>query len=193
MVTFWPGDSTCTPALTTSMPGRSPDAMTASLPSAVAICTVCDFTVMLGLSSTHTALAWPSRHRALVGSLITGCPCAPLKPFGTTDTVAPSGGGGVAFCSASLTKNVRVAGSALAATSRTVALSTAAWLSCAQPRTLATMPSLMPLTLSSGTEKTTSRGPSAAMRTTGAPAATTCPGSASIAVTMPATSAFSTA
>ena len=47
----------------------------------------------------------------------------------------------------------------------------------------------MSATLSSGTENTTSRGPSCAMRTTGVPAATTCPGSASMAVTTPETSA----
>ncbi|OQC04132.1 MAG: hypothetical protein BWX79_02549 [Alphaproteobacteria bacterium ADurb.Bin100] len=43
--------------------------------------------------------------------------------------------------------------------------------------------------LSSGTANTTSRGPSWAMRTTGVPAATTWPASASTAVTTPDTSA----
>ena len=45
--------------------------------------------------------------------------------------------------------------------------------------------------MSSGTANTTSRGPSCAMRTTGVPAATTWPGSASMAVTTPDTSATS--
>ena len=47
----------------------------------------------------------------------------------------------------------------------------------------------MAATLSSGTENTTSRGPSWAIRTTGVPADTTCPTSASMAVTTPDTSA----
>ena len=72
--TFWPGDSTCTPAATTSMPGARPEAMTASLPSAVATCTGCERTVRLAGSSTQTALPLPSWRRALVGSLSTGAP-----------------------------------------------------------------------------------------------------------------------
>jgi hypothetical protein len=71
MVTFCPGESTCTPAATTIMPGAMPEAMTASLPSAVATCTGCERTVMLGLSSTHTAEPLPSWRSALVGSFIT--------------------------------------------------------------------------------------------------------------------------
>ena len=52
---------------------------------------------------------------------------------------------------------------------------------------------LTSVTLSSGTEKTTSRGPSCASRTTGAPAVTTIPGSASTPVITPLASATSAA
>src|SRR6185369_11924484 len=118
MVTFWPGDSTCTPAETTSIPGCRPAEMTASLPSAVAISTGCDDTVMVDLSRTQTAVPCPSLRSALVGSLITGVP-AKLNARGDTYTVAPSAG--VAEASSdTLTGKVRVTGSALADTSRTL-------------------------------------------------------------------------
>src|SRR6185369_5750793 len=95
MVTFWPGDSTCTPADTTSIPGRRPDATTASLPSAVAISIGCNATVMVDLSSTQTAVPCPSLRNALVGSLITGVP-AWLNACGDTLTVAPNAGAAAA-------------------------------------------------------------------------------------------------
>lgn len=90
-MTFWPGESTCTPAVTTSVPGATPPAITASLPSAVATCTGCDFTVIEPLSSTHTAVPPPSCRKALVGSLSTGAPLCD-SACGRAYTVAPSGG-----------------------------------------------------------------------------------------------------
>jgi hypothetical protein len=102
MVTFWPGESTWTPADTTFWPGCSPLAITASLPSAVAICTGCDRTVMVAVSSTHTAEPLPSWRSALVGSLMTpAVACAGTA--GTTYTVAPSGRASRACCAASVT------------------------------------------------------------------------------------------
>lgn len=63
----------------------------------------------------------------------------------------------------SLTAKVRVTGSALAATSRTTPCQV---VLAAHTRTATELPALMAATLSSGTENTTSRGPSWAMRTT---------------------------
>ena len=57
-MTFCPGESTCTPVATTCMPGVRPEATTASLPSAVAICTTCELTVLVAGSYTHTAVAF---------------------------------------------------------------------------------------------------------------------------------------
>ena len=82
MVTFCPGESTWTPADTTRMPGVSPPAMTAALPSAVAICTGWERTVMVASSSTHTAVASPSLRKALVGSLMAGVPARRIGPVG---------------------------------------------------------------------------------------------------------------
>ena len=83
---------------------------------------------------------------------------------------------------------MRVTASALAATSRTLPSIS---LPSDQPRTATAEPGLTSAARSSGTENTTSRAPSCAMRTTGVPAVTTWPGSASIAVMMPGTSATS--
>jgi hypothetical protein len=184
--TFCPGDSTCTPADTMVMPGCRPAAITASLPSAVATSTGCSFTVMVLRSSSQTAEPCPSWRSALVGILIT---CAPawLRACGATVMVAPSGGCAPGS-SETFTGYVRVAGSALAATSRMRPMSEpllAHW------RTATWVPARSAATLSSGTENTTSRGPSAAMRTTGVPAVTTWPTSASTAVITPETSATS--
>ena len=73
-MTFCPGESTCTPVATTCMPGVRPEATTASLPSAVAICTTCELTVLVAGSYTHTAVACPSWRNALVGSLMAATP-----------------------------------------------------------------------------------------------------------------------
>src|SRR3990167_7307798 len=184
METFWPGDSTCTPAITTCMPGCKPSATTASLPSAVATVMGCSFTVILALSSTHTAVDLPLDTLALVGSLMT---CTPLRSnaCGTTDTVVPSARESLAS-SATFTTKVRVTGSALAATSRTTPFTV---VLLAHTFTSTAEPALIMTTLSSGTENTTSRGPSWAICTTGVPALTTWPGSALMAGTPPAMSA----
>ena len=152
----------------------------------MAICTTCDLTVLVAGSYTHTAVDWPSCRSALVGSLMAAMP-AWLSALGVAYTVAPSAGASAASI-ATLTWKVRVAASALAATSRTRPVSV---LPPDQPRTATSEPVVICATLSSGTANTTSRGPSCAMRTTGAPADTTWPGSASIPVTTPDTSATS--
>ncbi|MNT54738.1 hypothetical protein D3C72_1919200 [compost metagenome] len=168
------------------MPGVRPAATTASLPSAVAICTTCDLMVLLAASYTQTAVDWPSWRRALVGSLMAAMP-AWLSALGVTYTVEPSAGASAPSMD-TLIWNVRVAASALAATSRTRPVRLAP---PDQPRTATSEPCVICATLSSGTANTTSRGPSWAMRTTGVPADTTWPGSASIPVTTPDTSATS--
>jgi hypothetical protein len=76
------------------------------------------FTVMLAGSSTQTAVACPSWRSALVGSLMT---CTPAWPSGAgvhVDRGAQRGR--IARASDTLTGKVRVTGSALAATSRTL-------------------------------------------------------------------------
>src|SRR5687768_11008136 len=144
MVTFWPADSTCTPAETTCMPGCSPAATTASLPSAVATWIGCDFSVMVDLSSTQNAVPCPSLRSALVGSLMTGAPAMP-SALGDTYTVAPSGGVAAAS-SETFTAYVRVTGSALAATSRILPASV---VLSVQERTETSEPGLRATTLSS--------------------------------------------
>ena len=57
---------------------------------------------MLAGSSTHTAVAWPSWRKAVVGSLMTGTPCAPASGS-VIYTVAPSGGGNWAASTDTLT------------------------------------------------------------------------------------------
>ena len=137
-------------------------------------------------SYTHTAVPWPCWRSAVVGSVMAGMPTW-LSTCGVTYTVAPNAGA-VAASMPTLMAKVRVTGSALAATSRTRPCSGAP---PAQARTPTAWPTCICATLSSGTANTTSRAPSWAMRTTGVPAATTWPGSASMAVTTPATSASS--
>ena len=104
-----------------------------------------------------------------------------------TVTVLPSTGS-ASLGRAALTTKVRVTLSALADTSRT-------WASKLLPschrRTATKLPAFKVANLSSATENTTSRGPSSAKRTTGCPAATTCPADVSMAVITPAPSACS--
>jgi hypothetical protein len=191
--TFCPGVSTCTPAVTTTSPWPRPCEMTASLPSAPATATGCRRTVMVPASTSHTAVRPLSSFRADSGSLATPDTCGKST---TTVMVWPRLTVSEAWLPRSaFTRNVRVTGSAAAAISRTCSGSQ----STAAPQARALKALGKPAnariwaTLSSGTENTTSRGPFCATRTTVAPAATTMPGSASTAVTTPATSLTSTA
>ena len=110
--------------------------------------------------------------------------------------VWPSRSAVAALPRSALTRKVRVTGSAAAAISRIVA-GTGSRVAApeshlnADPGCAAS--AWTSATLSSGTENTTSRGPSCARRSTGVPAATTMPGSASTAVITPAASATSAA
>src|SRR6185295_13350049 len=57
--TCWPGDSTCTPAVTTTCPGARPPATTTVLPSAPATwigCALTTITPLSFLSTNHTAV-----------------------------------------------------------------------------------------------------------------------------------------
>ncbi len=112
-----------------------------------------------------------------------------------TVAVWPSRGAVAALPRSALTRKVRVTGSAAAEISRIVAATSLPLLlqrrTCTGAWRAAT--AWTSATLSSGTEKTTSRGPSCARRSTGAPAATTMPGSTSTPVITPPASAVSAA
>jgi hypothetical protein len=105
---------------------------------------------------------------ALVGSLMT---CTPLRSSacGTTDTVAPNASVfGKRHLDAKRARHrVRAGGH--------FTHHALEYMFGAHTRTSTPEPTLIMETLSSGTANTTSRGPSWAMRTTGVPAATTCP------------------
>ena len=163
--------------------------MTASLPSAPAICTARELTVMAWLSTSHTLLRPCSSRKADSGSLVTPGVCGSST---CTAAVCPRRMPlAAALPMSALTRKVRVTGSAAAEISRIVAGSGSPvaphrrTLKC--PGFVAS--ALINPTLSSGTANTTSRGPSCARRSTGVPAAATMPGSSSTAVTTPLASA----
>ena len=191
--TFWPGAQHVHARGHDPTAGREPAMTIASLPSAPPTCTGCGTAVIDAGSTIQTdaaALVLLQRRQRHPGDARRAV--ARRSP---RVAVWPSRGAVAALPRSALTRKVRVTGSAAAEISRIVAGTS---LPVAAPEAhlgpgLTRGDRLTSATLSSGTEKTTSRGPSCARRSTGAPAATTMPGSTSTPVITPLASAISAA
>ncbi len=85
MVTFWPGLSRLTPAVTTDWPGLTPLDNTRSLPAAPA--TVTGTSLTAPFSTTHTEVADFSWNKAVKGTLICG---VAVREANCTTAVMPS-------------------------------------------------------------------------------------------------------
>src|SRR5687768_16762541 len=180
-----PSCSRCAPSETTRSPALSSPTTDAASSPRPATCTARHVTRGVSPSTSHTPGPLPASKIAPIGT----CSCGADRPFGMwIEMVEPSGASAGRPSSTYRASNVRVSGCA----------ASDSWRSVAGP------PSPFPYKLArpmdpiaarrvSGSWMTASRRPARATRTTTCPAATTCPGSASVSTTTPSASETSTA